>query len=123
MKVNANRQNLFILCCSFLIAVSISCNNQGQSNKEIVQAKNNNQPFESKIDTTILKYTTGVRSILENSKGNIWFANKIATIFYKMVTQQKDFMPVDLEAYQQKYNQAKIAFYKKKLQQLETAAA
>ena len=50
-------------------------------------------------------------------------ANKIATIFYKMVTQQKDFMPVDLEAYQQKYKQAKIAFYKKKLQQLQSAAA
>ena len=75
MKVNLNRQNIFILCCSFLIAVTISCNNQGQSNKEIVQAKNNNQPFESKIDTTILKYTTGVRSILEDSKGNIWFGS------------------------------------------------
>jgi transposase len=50
-------------------------------------------------------------------------ANKIATIFYKMVTAQKDFIPVDLEAYQQKYKQAKIAFYKKKLQQLESVAA
>jgi len=75
MKVNSNRQNIFVLCCSFLIDVTISCNNQGQSNKEIVQAKNNNQPFESKIDTTILKYTTGVRSILEDSKGNIWFGS------------------------------------------------
>ncbi len=50
-------------------------------------------------------------------------ANKMAKIFYKMVTEQKDFMPQDLEAYQQKYKQAKIAFYKKKLQQLETVAA
>jgi transposase len=50
-------------------------------------------------------------------------ANKIAKIFYKMVTEQKDFMPVDLEAYQQKYKQAKIAFYEKKLQQLRAAAA
>lgn len=50
-------------------------------------------------------------------------ANKIAKIFYKMVTEQKDFMPADLEAYQQKYKQAKIAFYKKKLQQLQSAAA
>jgi transposase len=50
-------------------------------------------------------------------------ANKIATIFYKMVTQQKEFTPVELEAYQQKYQQAKIAFYEKKLAQLKTAAA
>ena len=41
-------------------------------------------------------------------------ANKIATIFYKMVTEQKEFAPVDLEAYQQKYKNAKIAFYEKK---------
>ena len=41
-------------------------------------------------------------------------ANKIATIFYKMVTEQKEFTPVDLEAYQQKYKNAKIAFYEKK---------
>ena len=50
-------------------------------------------------------------------------ANKIAKIFYKMVTEQKDFMPVDLEAYQQKYKQTKIAFYEKKLQQLKVVAA
>jgi transposase len=50
-------------------------------------------------------------------------ANKIATIFYKMVTQQQEFKPVDLEAYQQKYKQAKIAFYEKKLQQLKNVAA
>jgi len=50
-------------------------------------------------------------------------ANKIATIFYKMVTQQKAFTPVDLEAYQQKYKNAKIAFYEKKLQQLKAVAA
>jgi transposase len=50
-------------------------------------------------------------------------ANKIAMIFYKMVTQQKDFTQVDLEAYRQKYSQAKMAFYKKKLLQLKTVAA
>jgi hypothetical protein len=77
MKVKSDRQNTFILCCTFLIAVTISCINQSESNKEnqIVQAKNNTQPIESKIDTTRLKYTTGVRSILEDSKGNIWFGS------------------------------------------------
>jgi len=75
MKVNSDRQNIFILCGTFLIAVTISCNSQGQSNKEIVQAKNNTQQIESKIDTTRLKYTSAVRSILEDSKGNIWFGS------------------------------------------------
>ncbi|HEY5970247.1 MAG TPA: two-component regulator propeller domain-containing protein [Chitinophagaceae bacterium] len=75
MKVKSDRQNIFILCCTFFIAVTISCNSQGQSNKEIVQAKNNTQSIESKIDTTRLKYTSAVRSILEDSKGNIWFGS------------------------------------------------
>lgn len=77
MKVTSDRQNIFILCCTFLIVVTISCSNQSQSNKEnqIVQAKNNIQPIESRIDTIRLKYTTGVRSILEDSKGNIWFGS------------------------------------------------
>jgi len=46
-------------------------------------------------------------------------ANKIATIFYKMVRYKEEFKPVDLEQYQQKYKQVKIAFLKRKLAQLE----
>ena len=68
MKVKLDNQNIFILCWTFLIAVTISCNSQSQSNKE-------NQIVHSKIDTTRLKYTKGVRSILEDSKGNIWFGS------------------------------------------------
>ena len=77
MKVKSDRQNTFVLCCTFLIAVTISCINQSESNKEnqIVRAKNNTQPIESKIDTTRLKYTSAVRSILEDSKGNVWFGS------------------------------------------------
>ena len=77
MKVKSDRQNTFILCCTFLIAVTISCINQSESNKEnqIVQAKNNTQPIESGTDALRLKYTTGVRSILEDSKGNTWFGS------------------------------------------------
>ena len=60
MKVKSERQYIFILCCTFLISVTISCNSQSQSNKGIR-----------------LKYTTGVRSILEDSKGNIWFGSYI----------------------------------------------
>ena len=77
MRVKSGRQNIFILSCTFLIVVTISCNNQSQSNKvnQIVKAKNNIQPIESRIDTIRLKYTTGVRSILEDNKGNIWFGS------------------------------------------------
>ena len=77
MKVKLDNQNIFILCWTFLVAVTISCNNQIQSNKEnqVVQAKSNTQPIESGTDAVRLKYTTGVRSILEDSKGNIWFGS------------------------------------------------
>ena len=68
MKVKSERQNTFILCCTFLIAVTISCINQSESNKE-------NQIVQTKTDSKLLKYTTGVRSILEDSKGNIWFGS------------------------------------------------
>jgi ligand-binding sensor domain-containing protein len=54
---------MFVFCSS--------CGGQNQT----VQAKNNTQPIESKIGAIRLKYTTGVRSILEDSKGNIWFGS------------------------------------------------
>lgn len=47
---------------------SMSCNSQIQSNKE-------GQSVHPEIDTTKLNYKTGVRSILEDSKGNIWFGS------------------------------------------------
>jgi transposase len=62
------------------------------------------------------------------SKGGNKFAsvatgNKIATIFYNMVTQKKIFTPVDLTLYQEKQKRAKIAFYERKLNELKTVAA
>ena len=68
MKVKPGNQTIFILCSTFLMAATISCNSQSQSNKE-------NQIVHSKDDSIRLKYTTGVRSILEDSKGNIWFGS------------------------------------------------
>ena len=50
-------------------------------------------------------------------------ANKIATIFYNMVTQKKIFTPLDLKAYQEKQRSAKIAFYERKLNELKSTAA
>ncbi|MES2328658.1 MAG: two-component regulator propeller domain-containing protein [Bacteroidota bacterium] len=68
MKVNSDRKNIFILCSTFLMAATISCNSQSQSNKE-------KQIVQTKTDSKLLKYATGVRSILEDSKGNIWFGS------------------------------------------------
>jgi len=68
MRVKLDSQNIFILYCAFLIVITNSCNNQNQSNKE-------NQIVHSKIDCKKLKYTSGVRSFLEDSKGNVWFGS------------------------------------------------
>ena len=50
-------------------------------------------------------------------------ANKIATIFYKMVRHKEEFKPMDLKLYQQKYKQAKIAYLERKLNQLKGQVA
>jgi len=50
-------------------------------------------------------------------------ANKIAKIYYKMVRYKQDFKPMELELYQQKYKQAKIAFLERKLLQLKREVA
>jgi ligand-binding sensor domain-containing protein len=68
MKVKLDNQNIFILLWTLLIAVTTSCNSQSKSIKE-------NQVVQAKTDSKLLKYTSGVRSILEDSKGNIWFGS------------------------------------------------
>ena len=68
MKVKSDRQNTFILRCTFLIIVTSSCINQSESTKA-------NQIVKTKTGSKLLKYTTGVRSILEDSKGNTWFGS------------------------------------------------
>ena len=49
-------------------------------------------------------------------------ANKIAAIYYKMLSLKKEFNPVDMVVYQQKYKTAKIAYLERKLQQLKNTA-
>jgi ligand-binding sensor domain-containing protein len=68
LKVKLDSQNVFILCWTLLIVVTSSCSNQSQSDKK-------NRIVQTKIDTKLLKFTTGVRSFLEDSKGNIWFGS------------------------------------------------
>lgn len=68
MKVKSHKQKIFIIFFTILIVATISCNNQRKSNKE-------NQIIHTKTDSKLLKYTTGVRAFLEDSKGNIWFGS------------------------------------------------
>ncbi|MFT3703028.1 MAG: IS110 family transposase [Agriterribacter sp.] len=49
-------------------------------------------------------------------------ANKLATIYYKMVRNKQEFNPIDLHQYQDKYRQAKILYLEKKLQKLKSDA-
>lgn len=49
-------------------------------------------------------------------------ANKIATIYYKMLTNKQEFQPLNLEAYQEKHRTAKIAYLERKLQKLKKTA-
>lgn len=49
-------------------------------------------------------------------------ARKLAIIYYKMVRYKKDFNPVDLKQYQEKYKIAKIAYLERKLAQLKQAS-
>ena len=67
MKIKLHKQNIFNVLYTFFIVVTISCNNQNKSNQI--------QTIENKTDSIRLKYTSGIRSILEDSKGNIWFGS------------------------------------------------
>lgn len=50
-------------------------------------------------------------------------ANKLATIYYKMVRYKLEFNPPDLQEYQQRYKLAKIAYLERKLGELRREAA
>lgn len=50
-------------------------------------------------------------------------ANKLATIYYKMVANKVEFNPLELKAYQQKYKMSKILFFERKLNELKKEIA
>lgn len=70
-------QPRLIICYMMLMILGVSCTGQGQSEyDEKMRNKDNAPSAESKVDTSFrLKFTTGVRSILEDSKGNFWFGS------------------------------------------------
>ena len=49
-------------------------------------------------------------------------ARKLAIVYYKMVCFKKPFTPFDMDEYNKKYRQAKIAYLEKLLKRLKTAA-
>lgn len=50
-------------------------------------------------------------------------ANKLATVFYKMVKNQQEFNPVELLEYRQRYKLAKINYLERKLGELRRDAS
>jgi transposase len=64
---------------------------------------------------------------MKSKGGNIYAvvatANKIATIYYKIVRYKEEFKPVDLKKYQSQYKKAKIAYLERKLEQLKNDVA
>lgn len=50
-------------------------------------------------------------------------ARKLAIIYYKMVRYKKEFTPLNLSEYQEKYKAAKIKYLERKLEQLKREAA
>ena len=61
-------QSSFIFYWTLLLSTTTSCTIQSQSNPKA-------QSIYAETDTTKLNFKTGVRSILEDSKGNIWFGS------------------------------------------------
>jgi hypothetical protein len=50
-------------------------------------------------------------------------ANKIAKIYYRMLTEKQEFRPLDLKDYRAKMTQDKIQYLERKLQLLKNEAA
>jgi len=59
---------------TFLLVLTISCNNQSNGVSGLVYNRNSPKGLEE-TNVIRLEYTTGVRSILEDSKGNVWFGS------------------------------------------------
>jgi transposase len=58
-----------------------------------------------------------------NKYAKVATANKIASIYYKMVMYKQEFNPLDLYSYQQKYKLAKITYLERKLNDLKKEVA
>ena len=75
MKTKSSSPNTFNLHF-LLFMISITCNSQSRSTwrSDLVEKNNVSKGLED-INALKLKYTSGVRSILEDSKGDVWFGS------------------------------------------------
>ncbi|MFD0861230.1 two-component regulator propeller domain-containing protein [Sungkyunkwania multivorans] len=64
-----------IILLSVLIIFFNSCTNRKQSKEQEQIATENQSKKKAENDIIKLKFTSGIRSILEDSKGNIWFGS------------------------------------------------
>ena len=76
-----------------------------------------------KTDTWLGDYFRRMKTKGGHKYAVVATANKIATIYYVMITKKEEYKPVELEQYQKKYTQAKIAYYERKLNELKQRAA
>ena len=76
MKENRNEVNKLILHLTILILLLSSCNSHSKSNQGIQNMRSSSESVATENDTTsLLKYTSGIREIFEDSKGNIWIGS------------------------------------------------
>lgn len=79
MTIKPNPKYPFVMVLPFLLVSMTACSNKSQTKEATpaAPAQRTVQPIHNSGDTTTirLKFTSGIRSILEDSKGNIWFGS------------------------------------------------
>jgi len=76
MEVIRNSQFMVLLYFTFLWISLGSCLSQGGSDVQVTASVEDTQLYESKLDSNLLlNFPNGVRAILEDSHGNIWFGS------------------------------------------------
>jgi transposase len=102
-----------------LISSHLRIKKPNAANLAFRQAANSVQ----KSDNWLGDYFRRMKARGGNKYAIVATANKIATIYYKMLKVKQEFNPVDLKTYEQKYKQKKIDYLERKLQQLKGEAA
>lgn len=74
-------------------------------------------------DNWLGDYFRRMKSKGGNKYASVATANKLATVFYKMVKNKQEFNPVELSEYQQRYKLAKINYLERKLGNLKKEIA
>ncbi len=78
MSVIHNSQSRILICLTFLLMLVYACSTKSQTggDTQINPSGEKVQPYESKVDSSLyLSFANGLRAILEDSHGNIWFGS------------------------------------------------